>query len=222
MSTLRLFWGIFWRSVLWYTAAGAVFGGLYGCAFLTAMILSSGLLGEVSFLAFGCFAGVVILLYVALGLMLARRVKIPVLAASVLCVLGIFALPGLLVVPYSIFAFAIGTVCGSAYGLAVGLVNALALAVVIRLRFTTLGKPEFRRAIVTTSMLSVLVIPLLCLLWILWEQFIQRSTPVDGAFAYAGVMIFYAGIPALVLAAAARILGGRIVHWCQRETQNKQ
>jgi hypothetical protein len=27
-----LYWGILWRSVLWYTVAGVAFGGLDGCA----------------------------------------------------------------------------------------------------------------------------------------------------------------------------------------------
>jgi hypothetical protein len=34
LSPWGLLWGVFWRSVLWYTVAGAVLGGLYGCAII--------------------------------------------------------------------------------------------------------------------------------------------------------------------------------------------
>jgi hypothetical protein len=30
ISPASLMWGIFWRSVVWYAATGAVLGGLYG------------------------------------------------------------------------------------------------------------------------------------------------------------------------------------------------
>jgi hypothetical protein len=29
----EMFWGMFWRSALWYAVAGVALGGLYGCAF---------------------------------------------------------------------------------------------------------------------------------------------------------------------------------------------
>jgi hypothetical protein len=40
LSPASLMWGIFWRSVVWYTATGAVFGGLYGCSFVSLAIFS--------------------------------------------------------------------------------------------------------------------------------------------------------------------------------------
>jgi hypothetical protein len=36
----RLIWGIVWRSVLWYTVAGAVLGGLYGCSVVALAVFS--------------------------------------------------------------------------------------------------------------------------------------------------------------------------------------
>ena len=43
IGTWTLFWGILWRSVVWYTVAGAVLGGLYGCAVVVASFFTPGL-----------------------------------------------------------------------------------------------------------------------------------------------------------------------------------
>jgi hypothetical protein len=43
IGTSALFWGIIWRSVVWYTAAGAVLGGLYGCAVVVSAFFTPGL-----------------------------------------------------------------------------------------------------------------------------------------------------------------------------------
>jgi hypothetical protein len=40
LSPASLMWDIFWRSVFWYTATGAVLGGLYGCSFVALAIFS--------------------------------------------------------------------------------------------------------------------------------------------------------------------------------------
>jgi hypothetical protein len=40
LSPVSLTWGIFWRNVVWYTATGAVLGGLYGCSFVALAIFS--------------------------------------------------------------------------------------------------------------------------------------------------------------------------------------
>ena len=39
-SLWGLLWGILWRGVLWYTAAGAVLGGLYGCSVVAVAVFS--------------------------------------------------------------------------------------------------------------------------------------------------------------------------------------
>jgi hypothetical protein len=40
LSPRGLLWGVFWHSVVWYMATGAVFGGLYGCSFVALAIFS--------------------------------------------------------------------------------------------------------------------------------------------------------------------------------------
>ena len=41
ISPASLMWGIFWRSVVWYAATGAVLGGLYGCATIAVAMFSA-------------------------------------------------------------------------------------------------------------------------------------------------------------------------------------
>src|ERR671933_344953 len=43
IGTSALLWGILWRSVVWYTGAGAVLGGLYGCAVVVCSLFTPGL-----------------------------------------------------------------------------------------------------------------------------------------------------------------------------------
>jgi hypothetical protein len=102
-----LFWGMFWRSVLGYAISGAVFGGLYGCAFAGSILfflsVPVGLVGAV------------------LGWLAARGTRMRPLLGGVIGALAGLTLGGLpLALAYG-FALLLGGALGSMYGLAAGL-----------------------------------------------------------------------------------------------------
>src|SRR5215203_2214697 len=150
MSLSRLYWGIFWRSVLWYTVAGMVLGGLYGCVTIALAMFSAdadeaiepslvwasrasmGLCGMTGFVG---------------GWVLARaigREMRPVLGALVGGIAGV-QLGGFQYVFAYFVAFPFGAILGGTYGLAVGIVNAILVAALTRVLFFPLSEPLLYR-----------------------------------------------------------------------------
>ena len=221
IGTWALFWGILWRSVVWYTVAGAVLGGLYGCAvvvssFFTPVLHETGWVWALRTLVFICAAvGSVV------GWMIAREVgweMRPFLGALI----GIFAgitLGGFYLMFYYLFAFPMGAIVGGMYGLAVGLADGLLFAVVTRVLFFPLSEPaKYRRAAVVASVLGVLVIPGYWFVSLLrssgYEGFGGVTSSLTGSFW--GDALVYAGFPSLVTTLVAQWLGRRLASWYER------
>jgi hypothetical protein len=217
LSPASLMWGIFWRSVVWYTATGAVLGGLYGCSFVSLAIFSFDAgdgAGDVPVWAIRMmviFCGVAG--FVA-GWFLARSIAKelrPLLGAVIGAMVGI-PLGGFYFVFAYLIAFPAGVIFGGTYGLAAGLVNAVLLTVVTRLFFVPLSDPQnYRRAAVATNMLGVMVVPGF---WGVSLLFFPGQGGVSGLTGSASVDLWiYIGLPSLILLLTAQWFGGLLAGW---------
>ena len=139
-SPASLMWGIFWRSVVWYAATGAVLGGLYGCSFVALAIFSfeagdgAGDLPVWAIRMMVLFCGVAGWL---LAHFIAKELR-PLLGAVIGAMAGIPLGEFYFMFAYLI-AFPAGVILGGTYGLAVGLLNAFLLTVVTHLFFIPLS-----------------------------------------------------------------------------------
>jgi hypothetical protein len=217
ISTSALLWGILWRSAVWYTAAGAALGGLYGCAVVVAAFFTPGLDEDGSLWAlrtlvmFCAAAGFVV------GWVMARAVgqeMRPLLGAVIGALAGITLGGSYLMFAYFI-AFPVGAVLGGMYGLAVGLIDALLVAAVTRLLFFPLSEPvKHRRVVVVASVLGVLVVPGYWFISSLRSSGYEGFGGITGSFW--GDVFIYTGFPPLLLALVAQWLGGRLAGWYKR------
>jgi hypothetical protein len=156
-----LIWGIFWRSVLWYTVAGVVLGGLYGCVSVALAMFSAdageainpslvwasrasmGLCGVTGFVGGWAVAR-------AIG-----REMGPLLGAVIGGMAGV-QLGGFQYIFAYFIAFPLGAILGGTYGLAVGIVNAILVAALTRVLFFPLSEPLlYRRTLAWTSLFGV-------------------------------------------------------------------
>ena len=210
-------WGMVWRSVLWYAAAGAVLGGLYGCSFIALAIFSFDAGDGAGDLPVWAIRMMVIFCggagFVA-GWFLARSIGKelrPLLGAVIGAMAGI-PFGGFYFVFAYLIAFPAGVMLGGTYGLAVGLVNAVLLTVVTRLLFVPLSDPRrYRRAAVATNMLGVMVVPGywgVSLLFLAGQEGFSRLT---GSAAVD--LWIYIGLPSLILLLTAQWFGGRLAGW---------
>ncbi|MGI8911285.1 MAG: hypothetical protein ACR2JR_12140, partial [Rubrobacteraceae bacterium] len=125
LSPASLMWGMVWRSVLWYTVAGAVLGGLYGCSFIALAIFSFDAGDGAGDLPVWAIRMMVIFCGVAgfvAGWFLARSIGKelrPLLGAVIGAMAGI-PLGGFYFVFAYLIAFPAGVMLGGTYGLAVG------------------------------------------------------------------------------------------------------
>ena len=217
LSSQGLLWGIFWRSVLWYTATGMVLGGLYGCAFVAVAMFSldaseaiepSEVWGVRAMVVFFGAAG-----FVA-GWALARamgREMRPLLGAVIGAMVGI-PLGGFYFLFAYMFALPVGAVLGGTYGLALGLVDALLVAVLTRALFFPLSEPRlYRRTVVLASLLGVLIVPAYWFVALMRSSGYQELGSMTG-FIWGDIFV-YAGFPPLVLVLVAQWIGGRLAGW---------
>ena len=217
LSPAGLLWGIFWRNVLWYTAAGMVLGGLYGCV-LVAVAMFSADAGEAiepsAVWASRALIGLFGLTGFAGGWALARvigREMRPALGAVIGGMAGV-QLGGFKYLFAYFYAFPFGTILGGAYGTAVGFVNAILVGALTRVLFFPLSEPWlYRRAVMWTSLLGVLLLPGF------WFVILIRSsgyTEVGGMTgSFWGDVFIYAGFPSLILDLVAQWFGGRLTTW---------
>ena len=221
IGTSALFWGILWRSVVWYTVAGAVLGGLYGCAVVVSAFFTPGVDEDGwvwalrRLVIFSAAAGFVV------GWVLARvvgREMRPSLGAVIGALAGITQGGSYLMFAY-LFAFPWGAILGGIYGLAVGLVDALLVAAVTRALYFPLSEPaKHRRAVVMASVLGVLIVPGY------WFVSLLRSSGYEGfnvsgsvTGSFWGDAFIYTGFPPLLLALVAQWLGTHLAGWYERE-----
>jgi hypothetical protein len=214
LSPWGLLWGVFWRSVLWYTVAGAVLGGLYGCAIIAVAIFSFDAGDGAGDLPVWAIRMIVIFCGVAgfvAGWFLARSIgkELRPLLGAVFGVMAGIPLGGFYFVFAYLIAFPAGVMLGGTYGLAVGLVNAVLLTVVTRLFFVPLSDPgKYRRAAVATNMLGVMVVPGL---WGVSLLFFPGQVSFSGLTGSAAVdLLIYIGLPSLILVLTAQWFGGRL------------
>ena len=217
LSPWGLLWGVFWRSVLWYTVAGAVLGGMYGCAIIAVAMFSTDASEAIepsevwAMRAIVAFFGVTgFIAGWALARAIGREMR-PLLGAVIGGMAGV-QLGGFHYLFAYFYAFPFGTVLGGAYGLAVGFVNAILVAALTRTLFFPLLEPRlYRRAVVWTSLLGVLILPGF------WFVILIRSsgyTEVGGMTGtFWGDVFIYAGFPPLILALVAQWFGGRLATW---------
>jgi hypothetical protein len=214
ISPASLMWGIFWRSVVWYTATGAVLGGLYGCSFVALAIFSFDAgdgAGDVPVWAirmmviFCGVAGFVAGWFLAHSI--AKELR-PLLGAVIGAMAGI-PLGGFYFVFAYLIALPAGVMLGGTYDLAVGLVDAVLLTAVTRLFFVPLSDPQnYRCAAVATNMLGVMVVPGF---WGVSLLFFPGQGGVSGLTGSAAVDLWiYIGLPSLILLLTAQWFGGRL------------
>jgi hypothetical protein len=213
----RLVWGMVWRSVLWYTVAGAVLGGLYGCSFIALAIFAFDAGDGAGDLPVWAIWMMVIFWSVAgfvAGWFVARSIEKelrPLLGAIIGVMAGI-PLGGYYFVFAYLIAFPAGVMLGSTYGLAVGLANAVLLTVVTRLFFVPLSDPRnYRRAAVATNMLGVRVVPGF---WGVSLLFFPGQVGFSGLTGSAAIDLWiYIVLPSLLLVLTAQWFGGRLARW---------
>jgi hypothetical protein len=212
-SPASLMWGIFWRSVVWYAATGAVLGGLYGCSFVALAIFSfeagdgAGDLPVWAIRMMVLFCGVAGWL---LAHFIAKELR-PLLGAVIGAMAGIPLGEFYFMFAYLI-AFPAGVILGGTYGLAVGLLNAFLLTVVTHLFFIPLSDPQsYRRAAVATNMLGVMIVPSF---WGVSLLFFPGWGGVSGLTGSAAVDLWiYIGLPSLILLLTAQWFGERLAGW---------
>jgi hypothetical protein len=217
LSPASLIWGIFWRSVVWYAATGAVLGGLYGCSFVALAIFSfeagdgAGDLPVWAIRMMVIFCGMAGFVAGWLWAHFIAKELRPLLGAVIGAMAGI-PLGGFYFVFAYLIAFPAGVILGGTYGLAVGLVNAFLLTVVTRLFFIPLSDPQsYRRAAVATNMLGVMVVPGF---WGVSLLFFPGWGGVSGLTGSAAVDLWiYFGLPSLILLLTAQWFGGRLAGW---------
>ena len=216
-SPASLMWGIFWRSVVWYAATGAVLGGLYGCSFVALAIFSFEAGDGVGDLPVWAIRMMVLFCGMA-GFVsgwlwahfIAKQLR-PLLGAVIGAMAGIPPGGFYFVFAYLI-AFPAGMILGGTYGLAVGLLNAFLLTLVTRLFFIPLSDPQsYRRAAVATNMLGVMVVPGF---WGVSLLFFPGWGGVSGLTGSAAVDLWiYIGLPFLILLLTAQWFGERLAGW---------
>ncbi len=217
LSPWGLLWGVFWRSVLWYTVAGAVLGGLYGCAIIAVAMFSTdaseaiepsevwAARAMVAFFGMTGFIG-----GWALARTLGREMR-PLLGAAIGGMTGVQV--GGLQYSFAYFiAFPFGAIFGGAYGLAVGFVNASLVAALTRALFFPLSEPRlYRRAVTWTSLLGVLLLPGFWFVVLIRSSGYSQIGGMTGHFW--GDVLIYAGFPPLILALVAQWFGGGLATW---------
>jgi len=210
-----MFWGMFWRSVLWYTVAGVALGGLYGCAFAGSFMY---------FLSvpFGIVGAI-------FGWITARGTSMRPLLGGVIGVLAGLTLGGWfpLVFAYP-FALLGGGALGGIYGLATGLLCGIALPIVTRARHSPLEDIEQYRRLVGRAGFVLSTVAILCL-WM--AAFFVRVPLLSDAVRDIGSQGLYYGslwntvlnvvviaaifvvLPALMLGLAAEWRRGFVLDW---------
>lgn len=199
-------WGVLWRSLLWYTAAGAVLGGLHGCAIWPIVIFMINTTEttepwlvwgvRVATVGFGA-AGL------AAGWVVARRGlwRMPAPTGAVIGLLAGIPVGGLLLAFIYAFAFPIGAAVGAAYGAATGLVNSIVVIIAHR----AFGGKTCRRAMVRGSAIGGALTPILP--WTLAWSFHGLSESVSDVPVW-GELIVGVGPPSLVLCFVSLWFGG--------------
>jgi hypothetical protein len=207
----ELLWGILWRSVIWETITGTVLGGLYGCAILLVLF----------FPVVGGGAGVrwaptIVIVAGVLGAipgwLLTRTGNMRSLFGAVLGALALVALPGLGLLPFSVFALFVGGIIGGVYGLVMGLIGGLALCVLTGVRHLPLADVvRHRREMVRVGFCVVGVLGLAYPPLLLWSGRISALT--GGLVADA---MIYAGFPTLILVFSAEWVSTLLAAWYAR------
>jgi hypothetical protein len=216
----RLIWGIVWRSVLWYTVAGAVLGGLYGCSVVALAVFSFDAgdgAGELPVRAIQVAVSSCGVVGFAAGWVLARfagKLMRPLLGAVIGALVGI-PLGGFYFAFGYLIAFPFGAMVGGACGLTVGLIDAVLLTAVTRTFFVPLSDPrEYSRAAVATNVLGAMVVQGLLAVYLL---LLPGQEGISGLTISAAVgLLGYLGIPSLVLVLVAQWFGGCLAGWYVR------
>lgn len=226
MSAGALLWGIFWRSVVRYTIAGAVLGSLYGCSLVTTVFLflpavltyeveswDSVMLVLLVMAILGCLVGAIG------GWKLARNAAgnlRPLAGAMVGALIGASCMV-VVSLPH-IFAFMVGAAMGAAYGLAVGLANGLSVAVLTRVRHfppTDISQYRYfamRFGPVLVGALAVLALIVLAILAISGD--LGSSLNDEGGILF--IALTFVVFPALVLGLIAEWVGRHLADWYER------
>lgn len=221
-----LIWGIIWRSVLWYTVAGVVLGGLYGCVTIAVAMFSADA-GEAidpylvwaSRASIGLFGVMGFVGGWAVARAIGREMR-PLLGAVNGGMAGV-QLGGFQYMFAYFIAFPFGAILGGTYGLAVGIVNAILVAALTRVLFYPLSEPLLhRRALAWTSLFGVLLLPGF------WFVTLIRSSGYAGVGgltgSFWGDFFVYAGFPSLILALVAQWFGGRLSTWYETAAPSTQ
>jgi hypothetical protein len=197
-----------WRSVLWDTATGTILGGLYGCAILTVMFIA--VLGGGAGVRWAPTIVIVVGISGAIpGWLLTRTGNMRSLFGAVLGALALVSLPGLCLLPFSIFALFAGGIIGGIYGLVMGLTSGLALCVLTKARHLPLTDvARHRREMVRVGFgivwgLALAYPPLLVLAG--WVSGLTGGVVAD--------VIIYAGSPTLILAFTAEWVSTLLAAW---------
>lgn len=196
-----------WLAVGWYMVAGALFGGMYGCGLLAAMILG-GLVSE-GWRWAACLS--VATVGATLGWILLRKIIARPPLRLAFGILAAFALPGVILFPLSLVALFWGVFLGVAYGLTVGFVDVILVLAVVRTRyFHPDDVRRWRRAIVAANLLGVGVIPSLWIAW--WVNSTLRVDPAAQSSASSTLLslFVFAIVPALILLPVAEHVGNRL------------
>jgi hypothetical protein len=209
----ELLWGILWRSVIWETVTGAVLGGLYGCVILLVVFIP--VVGGGAGVRWAPTIVIVMAISGAIpGWLLTRKGNMRSLFGAVLGALALVALPGLGLLPFSVFALFVGGIIGGVYGLAVGLIGGLALCVLTGVRHLPLADVvRHRREMVRVGFCVVGVLALAYPPLLLWSGWVSALT--GGLVADA---LIYAGFPTLILVFSAEWISTLLAAWYARSS----
>jgi hypothetical protein len=210
----EMFWGMFWRSALWYAVAGVALGGLYGCAFAGSILYFL----SVPFAIVGA----------VFGWITARGTSMRPLLGGVIGALAGLTLGGFpLAFAYGI-ALSLGGALGGMYGLATGLLCGIALPIVTRARHSPLEDIEQYRRLVGRAGFVLSTVAILCL-WMaaffvripllsdnvrdVGSQGVYYGSLWDTVLSVVVMAAIIVVIPSLMLGLAAEWRGGFVLDW---------
>lgn len=207
VSVAGLLRNVLWRTLLWYAAAGAILGGLYGCSVLSVLMFAPGIIEDTLTWISRVTTAICGIVGLATGWIAAWRGlwRMPASTGAVIGLLLGIPVGGFVLAFYYVFAFPIGAVMGGAYGLATGVVNSI-LIVIARRAFETGSRPH-RRLVVRASALGGTLTP--AFLWTLVWFFdgAPGATTSDSPWIDVAIVV---AIPSLVLCIVSRWLGGLV------------
>lgn len=213
MRSLSLVWGMSWRILLGHTLAGAVLGGIYGCAVIAASILTLDSTYAPGARAMQAVFVACVVGFAAVGWWLARLAnqrQHAMLGATAGALAGAAFAGSPFLFAY-LFAFPIGVALGGAYGAAAGMLHALLAASITRALFLPLSNPRLhRRTVVGAGALCSLTVPGY---WLVSQA---RSTEyLWGRLTGSAVLdwLVYAWFPAIVICLIARSMGAWAAAW---------